>query len=80
LVSLARAMLTRPPLLLLDEPTNGLDAPLEGHLANQLASMRGLSTVFVSTHSRNILMICDRIIVVGQGHILANGPRDQILK
>ena len=79
LVALARALLTRPPLILLDEPTNGLDAPLEGHLANQLLQMRGKSTILVSTHSRNILSICDRIIVVGQSKILADGPREKIL-
>jgi ABC-type bacteriocin/lantibiotic exporter with double-glycine peptidase domain len=80
LVSLARAMLTRPPLLLLDEPTNGLDAPLEAQLAAQIASMRGHSTVIISSHSRHILSICDRIIVIGQSKILADGPRDQILQ
>lgn len=79
LVSLARALMGRPPVLLLDEPTNGLDASLEGHLANQLSQMRGHSTVLVSTHSRNILSICDRIIVVGHSRILADGPRDKIL-
>jgi len=79
LIALARALLTRPPLILLDEPTNGLDAPLEGHLANQLLQLRGKSTILVSTHSRNILSICDRIIVVGQSKILADGPREKIL-
>jgi len=79
LVSLARAFLYHPTVLLLDEPTNGLDMPLEAHLAQQIARLRGQSTVLVSTHSRNILSICDRIIVVGQGRILADGPRDKIL-
>lgn len=79
LVSLARSLLACPPLLLLDEPTNGLDAALENHLAQQLLNMRGESTILVSTHSRNILSICDRIIVVGQSRILADGPRSQIM-
>ncbi len=79
LVALARAMLTRPPLLLLDEPTNGLDASLEAHLSQQIARMSGHSTVLVSTHSRNILSICDRILVIGQSRILADGPRNKIL-
>lgn len=79
LVALARAMLGQPPLLILDEPTNGLDAQLEENLARQIASMRGKQTVIVSAHSRHMLMICDRIIVVGKSTILADGPRNQIL-
>jgi len=79
MVSLARALLTRPPLLLLDEPTNGFDAALEENLCMQIERMRGESTVLISTHSRNMLKICDRIIVVGQSRILADGPRDKIL-
>ena len=79
LVALARALHTLPPVLLLDEPTNGLDAPLEGHIARQIAALRGRCTVLVSTHSRSLLEICDRIIVVGQGRLLADGPREKIL-
>jgi ABC-type bacteriocin/lantibiotic exporter with double-glycine peptidase domain len=80
LVALARAMLFDPALLLLDEPTNGLDSALEAHLAEQLAGRKGKSTILVSTHSRNILMACDRIIVVGQSRLLADGPRDTIMR
>nr|MBP7253685.1 ATP-binding cassette domain-containing protein [Alphaproteobacteria bacterium] len=79
LVALARALLYTPTLLILDEPSNGLDAPLEAHLAQQLAQLRGKHTVIVSTHSRNLLAICDRIIVIGQSKILADGPRDKVL-
>jgi ATP-binding cassette subfamily B protein/ATP-binding cassette subfamily C protein LapB len=79
LVSLARAMLKNPHLLLLDEPTNGLDGPLEAHLIQQLLAKKGSTTILVSTHSRNVLSLCDRIIVVGQSQILADGPRQKIL-
>ena len=79
LVALARAFLNDPALLLLDEPTNGLDSALEMHLVQQLAQRRGKCTMLISTHSRNILSICDRIMVVGQSRILADGPREKIL-
>lgn len=79
LVSLARAFAYDPTILLLDEPTNGLDANLEAHIAKSIASRKGHATVFVSTHSHHILSICDRIVVVGKGGILANGPRERIL-
>jgi ATP-binding cassette subfamily B protein/ATP-binding cassette subfamily C protein LapB len=79
LVALARAMMDAKPVLLLDEPTNGLDTHLEAHLAKQIAQLRGTSTIFLSSHSRQMLSICDRIIVIGEGRILANGPREKIL-
>lgn len=79
LVSLARAMAYHPSLLILDEPTNGLDANLESHLAQQIGALRGKVTVIISTHSHKILSACDRIIVVGQSKILADGPRERIM-
>lgn len=79
LVALARAMLHQPSVLLLDEPTTGLDQPLEQHIARQIMQLRGQATVIISTHSPQLLGICDRIMVVGQGKLLANGPRDKIL-
>lgn len=79
LVSLARAFAYDPTILLLDEPTNGLDANLEAHIAKSIISRKGRATVFVSTHSHHILSVCDRIVVVGKGAILANGPRERIL-
>lgn len=79
LVSLARALAYDPSLLLLDEPTNGLDAALEAHMAKTILALRGHATVVVSAHSHHILSVCDRIIVVGKGGILANGPREKIL-
>lgn len=79
LVALARALAGHPALLLLDEPTNGLDAATEAHLADQFQRMKGKATILISTHSRSLLSICDRIIVVGQSRILADGPREKIL-
>ncbi len=79
MVALARALLRERPILLLDEPTNGLDVNLETHLAKVLLALKKKHTILVCTHSRALLSACDRIIVVGDGRILANGPRDKVL-
>jgi len=79
LVALARAMLGNPTLLLLDEPSNGLDAELESNLIRYLLTLKGRHTLLLSTHSRSLLSICDRIIVIGEGRIIADGPRERVL-
>lgn len=79
MVALARALLGMPQLLLLDEPTTGLDAPSERALAQALVPLKGRHTLIVSTHAREILNVCDRIIVLDQGKIVADGPRDKII-
>jgi ATP-binding cassette subfamily B protein/ATP-binding cassette subfamily C protein LapB len=79
MVALARALLGAPRLLLLDEPTTGLDGPLERHLADALAPLKGSHTLIISTHSRSLLQLCDRVVVIEQGKIGADGPRDRII-
>ena len=79
MVTLARALLGDPPILLLDEPSTGFDAQLERALAEYIAGLAGRRTVLVSSHSRTLLMVCSRIIVLTQGRIGADGPRDRVL-
>ena len=79
MVALARALLGEPPILLLDEPSTGFDALLERSLAEYIASLAGRRTVLVSSHSRTLLSVCSRIIVLNQGRIGADGPRDKVL-
>ncbi|MBI3445079.1 MAG: ATP-binding cassette domain-containing protein [Magnetospirillum sp.] len=79
MVALARALLGDPPILLLDEPSTGFDAQLERSLADYIAGLAGKRTVLVSSHSRTLLGICTRIIVLNQGRIGADGPRDKVL-
>lgn len=79
LVSLARSLLAQPKLLLLDEPTSAMDAQTEalfmGHLQRATA---GQSLVLV-THRPSLLAMVSRIIVVEDGKIVADGPKEQVL-
>lgn len=79
MVALARALLGSPRLLLLDEPTTGLDGPLEKHLADALTPLKGQHTLIISTHSRSLLTLCDRVVVIDNGKIGADGPRERII-
>lgn len=72
-VGLAQAMLHDPEVLILDEPTSGLDP-------NQLVEIRSLikqfgekKTVIFSTHiMQEVQAICDRVLIINQGNIVAN--------
>ena len=78
-VGLAQALLHDPEVLILDEPTTGLDP-------NQLDEIRGLikkigaqKTVMLSTHiMQEVEAICDRVIIINKGKIVANEKVDQM--
>lgn len=77
-VALARALATRPRLLLLDEPTTGLDTETEKTIVQRLAALRDVTLIMV-THSAAALSITERLIVLEQGRLLADGPTRQLL-
>lgn len=77
---LARLLICEPNILLLDEPTAWLDEVSEKQLIDALKVWLGQRTMVVATHRRAVLELVDRIIVVQDGKIVMDGPRDQILK
>lgn len=79
MVALARALLGEPQILLLDEPSTGFDSQLERALAEYVASLAGKRTVILSSHSRALLSACTRIIVLQNGKVVADGPRERVL-
>ncbi len=80
-VGLAQALIHDPPVLILDEPTSGLDP-------NQIIEIRKLikdvsknKTVIFSTHiMQEVEALCDRVIVIHQGGIVADDRLENILK
>ena len=76
-VGLAQAFIHNPEVLILDEPTSGLDP-------NQLVEIRALikslgqeKTILLSTHiMQEVEAICDRIIIINQGKIVADNPKE----
>lgn len=76
---LARLLIRQPNILLLDEPTASIDDVSEKQFIDHLKFWLGHRTLVVATHRRAVLELVDRIIVVNDGKIVMDGPRDQIL-
>lgn len=76
---LTRLLIGQPNILLLDEPTASIDDVAEKQLIDHLKHWLGHRTLVVATHRRAVLELVDRIIVVNNGRIVMDGPRDQIL-
>jgi len=79
LVALARAIVNNPSVLILDEPTTGLDIGLERTLVNKLKEIVVDKTLIVITHRFTALELVDRVIVLTEGKVVADGPKDKIL-
>lgn len=80
LVALARTLLLHPQVLLLDEPTSGMDMQTERQFLQRLEAATQDRTVVVVTHRFSVLEQIDRLIVVDAGQIVADGPKDEVLR
>ncbi len=78
--TLARALVHDPPNLILDEPTNGLDVGGVRALRAILSGLReqGRCVVFSSHVMQEVAALCDRVVVVSQGRVAAQGTLDEI--
>jgi ABC-2 type transport system ATP-binding protein len=80
-VSLAVALLGRPELLVLDEPTVGLDPVLRRDLWRLFRSLaEGGATLLVSSHVMDEATRCDRLVMLYEGRVLADGRLDELLE
>lgn len=80
IVALARMTLKQPRVVLLDEPTTGLDQGTENMALRALAEWCRDKTMVVVTHRPQVLQIVTRIVVVDDGQVVMDGPRDAVLR
>ncbi len=78
-VAIARALLQDPDILILDEPSSNMDNSSELALKQRLAATLGNKTLILVTHRLSMLDIVDRLVVMDNGHIVADGPKDAVL-
>ncbi|QYF93777.1 type I secretion system permease/ATPase [Massilia sp. PAMC28688] len=79
-VAIARAVLLDPPVLLLDEPTSAMDYPSEHQFKERIRHYADHKTVIIVTHRSSLMDLADRIIVMDEGVVVADGPKDKVMK
>ncbi|KTD61812.1 type I secretion system permease/ATPase [Legionella spiritensis] len=79
-VAIARALLRNPQLLILDEPTSSMDDNSEKRFKQQLTKhLTDQHTLILITHKISMLELVDRIIVLDDGLLIADGKKDAVL-
>ncbi len=83
-VAIARAFLMEPSILLLDEPTSSMDYTTENEFKLRLSRFAKRfspgKTLIISTHRSSLIDLADRIVVIDEGRIVADGPRPEVLE
>ena len=80
-LALARALVTPCELLFLDEPTGAMDSQTEKMFVERLqSSLSPNQTLVISTHRPALFSLCERIIVLSNGKVAADGPIKQVLQ
>ena len=80
-VAIARALVHDPDTILLDEPTNGLDVMSVRMLRTELRALRaqGKCLLFSSHVMQEVAALCDRIVVLSQGRVVAEGTASELI-
>ena len=80
-VGIADAILAHPDVIIMDEPTIGLDPHQILAIRDLINSLRGKMSVIISSHILpEIELVCDRVIIINQGTIVASGTPDSLRK
>jgi ATP-binding cassette subfamily C protein LapB len=78
-VSIARAIVRNPRVLVVDEPATGLDAMLETRLRGHLSTWLKDRTYIMVTHRTTLLDLVDRLVMLDNGRVVADGPKNAVL-
>jgi sodium transport system ATP-binding protein len=79
-VCLARALIHDPPNIMLDEPTNGLDVMTARAVRELISELkrRDIAVLFSSHLMHEVARLCDQIVIISDGRVVAQGTTDEI--
>jgi ATP-binding cassette subfamily B protein len=78
-VTLARAIVTDPKILVLDDATSAVDPTVEAEIHATLRRLMADRTTIVVAHRRSTISLADRIVVIDNGRVLAEGTHDELM-
>ncbi|MCW5589431.1 MAG: type I secretion system permease/ATPase [Legionellales bacterium] len=78
-IAIARAIVANPPILCFDEPTSAMDNSSEQEFLRNMLQFCQDKTLLLVTHKPHMLALVNRVIIVDNGKIVADGPKDQVL-
>lgn len=78
-IAIARAELLRPPVLMLDEPSSAMDSRSEELFKARISACLDGRTLLLVSHRTSLLSLVNRLIVLDQGRVVADGPKEQVL-
>jgi len=79
-LAIARALARQAPIVMMDEPSSSMDTNSEMKLIARLKKELKDRTFLIVTHRPSMLELVDKIIVIDQGKVVAQGPKDDVLK
>ncbi|MDD5212213.1 MAG: type I secretion system permease/ATPase [Sulfuricurvum sp.] len=78
-IGIARALLLESPIIIMDEPTHSMDQMSENQLLDNLKKYCNDKTAIFITQKNSVLTLVDRIIVMNEGRVYLDGPKDEVI-
>jgi ATP-binding cassette, subfamily B, bacterial len=79
-ISIARTLLVNPPILVLDDATSAIDAQVEQQIHDALRVLMQGRTTLIVAHRLSTIALADRVVLLEDGHIIADGTHSHLLE